>query len=54
MHQLYKQKSELERVVRELTEYIQAKEMQLETMKEVNCVLTEEVQRLNGEDNGAV
>ena len=33
---------------------MQAKEMHLETMKEVNCVLTEEVKRLNGEDNGDV
>ena len=54
VHQLMKQKGELERVVRELTEYMQAKEMQLETLKEVNCVLTEEVRRLNGDDDGAV
>ena len=33
---------------------MKAKEMQLETMKEVDCALTEEVQILNGEDNGAV
>ena len=35
--------SELERVVLELTEYVNAKEMQLETIMQVNQALTEEV-----------
>lgn len=37
------QNAELERVVSELTEYVTAKEMQLETMKQVNNALTVEL-----------
>ena len=40
------QKAELERVVSHLTQYVNAKEMQLETMKAVNQTLTEEIQSL--------
>mmetsp|Transcript_2709 Transcript_2709/g.4024 ORF Transcript_2709/g.4024 Transcript_2709/m.4024 type:complete len:964 (+) Transcript_2709:87-2978(+) len=40
------QKAELERVVSELTEYVTAKEMQLETMKQVNEALTAELKEL--------
>jgi len=37
---------ELERLVTELTEYVNAKEMQLETMKQVNAALQEEIHGL--------
>jgi hypothetical protein len=37
---------ELERLVTELTEYVNAKEMQLETMKQVNTALQEEIHNL--------
>ncbi|CAB9512571.1 expressed unknown protein [Seminavis robusta] len=37
---------ELERVVTELTEYVNAKEMQLETMKQVNAALQDEIHGL--------
>jgi len=40
------QRVELERVLKELTEYVHAKEMQLETLKEVNRALTDELQKL--------
>jgi hypothetical protein len=40
------QKAELERVVSDLTEYINAKEMQLETMRQVNEALTDEMKQL--------
>lgn len=40
------QRAELERVVSDLTEYVNAKEMQLETMKQVNQALTEELHML--------
>ena len=38
--------AELERVVAQTTEYLNAKEMKLDTMREVNRSLTEEVRRL--------
>lgn len=38
------QKVELERMLSDLTEYVNAKEMQLETLKEVNQSLSEELQ----------
>ncbi|KAI2500527.1 hypothetical protein MHU86_13951 [Fragilaria crotonensis] len=40
------QKAELERVVSDLTEYVGAKEMQLQTMRQVNQALTEELKQL--------
>jgi chromosome segregation ATPase len=40
------QKAELERMVKELTEYVSAKESQLDTMKDVNRQLTEELQNV--------
>ena len=40
------QKFELERVVKELTEYVNAKEMQIETLKTINRALTQELQIL--------
>ena len=40
------QKAELERVVSDLTEYVSAKEMQLQTMRQVNQALTEELKQL--------
>jgi chromosome segregation ATPase len=40
------QNAELERVVSELTEYVNAKEMQLETMRQVNETLTEDLKQL--------
>ena len=40
------QKAELERVVSDMTEYVSAKEMQLETLKQVNQALTEELHML--------
>lgn len=39
-------KSELERVISELTEYVSAKEMQLETVKEINRSLTAELRAI--------
>jgi hypothetical protein len=40
------QKAELERVVSDLTEYINAKEMQLQTMVQINQALTHEMKQL--------
>ena len=40
------QKAELERVISEMTEYVNAKEMQLETLKQVNQALSEELHML--------
>jgi len=40
------QKFELERVVKELTEYVNAKEMQIETLKTINRAMTQELQTL--------
>ena len=40
------QKAELERVISDMTEYVNAKEMQLETLKEVNQALQEELHML--------
>lgn len=40
------QKAELERVIADMTEYVNAKEMQLETMKQVNQALSEELHLL--------
>ena len=40
------QKAELERVVADLTEYVNAKEMQIETMKQVNTALSDELRAL--------
>lgn len=40
------QRAELERVIAELTEYLNAKEMQLGTMREVNRSLTNEIHEL--------
>jgi chromosome segregation ATPase len=40
------QKFELERVVKELTEYVNAKEMQIETLKNINRALTQELYTL--------
>jgi hypothetical protein len=36
----------LERIVSELTEYVGAKEMQLETLKQVNAALEKEIHAL--------
>ncbi len=38
--------AELERIVSELTEYVGAKEMQLETLKQVNAALEKEIHAL--------
>ena len=46
------QRVQLERVVDNMTEYLNAKEMQLETMREVNQTLTEEI-RMLGKTNRA-
>ena len=46
------QKAVLERVVSELTEYVNAKEMQLETLKEVNKALTDELQAMAKQNIG--
>ena len=43
---MLEQKTELERVVSSLTEYLSAKEMQLETMRKINQALTEEIRKL--------
>jgi hypothetical protein len=40
------QKAELERVISDMTEYVNAKEMQLETLKQVNQALSEELHML--------
>lgn len=40
------QRAELERVVSDLTEYVGAKEMQLQTMRQVNEALTDELKQL--------
>ena len=40
------QNAELERVISDMTEYVNAKEMQLETLKEVNQALSEELHML--------
>jgi hypothetical protein len=40
------QNAELERVISEMTEYVNAKEMQLETLKQVNQALSEELHML--------
>lgn len=40
------QKAELERVVADMTEYLNAKEMQLDTLKQVNEALSEEMKQL--------
>jgi hypothetical protein len=40
------QKAELERVISDMTEYVNAKEMQLETLKQVNQALSEELHLL--------
>ena len=44
LHRALEQKAELERMVKELTEYVDAKQSQLDTMKDVNRQLTEELQ----------
>eukprot|EP00977_Amphora_coffeiformis_P029142 scaffold39012_cov191-Amphora_coffeaeformis.AAC.1 len=44
---MYERNAELERLLSELTEYVSAKEMQLETLKEINDTLQEEIKDLH-------
>ena len=44
---MYERNAELERLLSELTEYVSAKEMQLETLKEINDALQEEITDLH-------
>lgn len=44
---IYERNAELERLLSELTEYVSAKEMQLETLKEINDTLQEEIKDLH-------
>jgi chromosome segregation ATPase len=46
LRRAWEQKTELERMVKELTEYVNAKQSQLDTMKDVNRQLTEELQNV--------
>jgi len=47
------QRVELERVVKELTEYVEAKERQIETMRQVNQALVEDCRMLAEKQRGA-
>ena len=46
LRRAWEQKAELERMVKELTEYVNAKQSQLDTMKDINKQLTEELQNV--------